>query len=112
MAANQESRLPKPVENPPREPMDLPLAQVPRGRVHVIAARCKECSFCINYCPTQVLAYSDDVNEKGYHYPVVAEGKESACVHCGFCDLICPELAIYTSDVSGENAGVERTDAD
>jgi len=23
-------------------------------------------------------------------------------VHCRFCDLICPELAIYTTDVADE----------
>ena len=80
--------------------MDLSLAQIPRGRVHVIAERCKECNFCINYCPTNVLEYSTDINAKGYHYPVVADGKEDACIHCRFCDLICPELAIYTTDAS------------
>lgn len=82
--------------------MDLPLAQVPVGEVHVIAERCKECGFCISYCPTEVLAYTDDTNAKGYHYPIVAEGKETACVNCRFCDLICPELAIYTTDVADE----------
>ncbi|MBT8079188.1 MAG: 4Fe-4S dicluster domain-containing protein [Gammaproteobacteria bacterium] len=80
--------------------MDLSLAQVPRGLVHVIAERCKECNFCINYCPTDVLEYSTEINAKGYHYPVVAEGKEDACIQCRFCDLICPELAIYTTDAS------------
>jgi ferredoxin len=63
--------------------MDLPLAQVPLGRVHVIAERCKQCDFCISYCPTDVLSYSDDINAKGYHYP-------------------CPELAIYTTEVVDE----------
>ena len=92
----------KSVANLKRQPMDLTLAQVPEGRVHVIAERCKQCDFCITYCPTDVLIYSDDTNAKGYHYPMVAEGKESACVHCRFCDLICPELAIYTTDVADE----------
>jgi 2-oxoglutarate ferredoxin oxidoreductase subunit delta len=82
--------------------MDLALAQVPRGRVHVIDERCKQCDFCITYCPTEVLAYSEGVNAKGYHYPLVAEGKESACILCKFCDLICPELAIFTTDASNE----------
>jgi formate hydrogenlyase subunit 6/NADH:ubiquinone oxidoreductase subunit I len=91
--------------------MDLNLARIPRGRVHVIAERCKECDFCINYCPTEVLAYSDDINAKGYHYPVVAEGKESACVHCRFCDLICPELAIFTTEVADEGRGTGGSDA-
>ena len=77
--------------------MDMPLARVPVGDVHVIAERCKECGYCIEYCPTQVLVYTKEMNTKGYHYPIVAEGKETSCVHCKYCDLICPELAIYTT---------------
>lgn len=88
--------------NTVREPMDLARAQVPEGRVHVIVERCKQCDFCITYCPTAVLAYSEDTNAKGYHYPIVAPGKETACISCRFCDLICPELAIYTTDASDE----------
>ena len=83
-----------------RQPMDLPRARVPEGVVHVINERCKECSYCIVYCPQEVLKYSRDTNTKGYHYPVVAADKTSACVYCKFCDLICPELAIYTTDAS------------
>ncbi len=91
--------------------MDLQLAQVPEGRVHVIAERCKQCDFCITYCPTDVLVYSDDINAKGYHFPMVAEGKESACICCKFCDLICPELAIYTTDVADEESTGDGSDA-
>ncbi len=81
-----------------RTPLDLPLARVPVGRVHVIAERCKQCDFCITYCPTSVLAYSQDINAKGYHFPVIADGKSEACIACKFCDLICPELAIFTTE--------------
>ena len=102
MVPNLEIQLTKPVGIIRRQPMDLPTAQVPQGLVHVIAERCKECNFCINYCPTEVLIYSEEINAKGYHYPIVAEGKESSCVHCRFCDLICPELAIYTTEVLDE----------
>jgi 2-oxoglutarate ferredoxin oxidoreductase subunit delta len=91
--------------------MDLPLAQVPVGRVHVIAERCKQCDFCITYCPTKVLAYSEEINAKGYHYPIVAPGKENACVHCRFCDLICPELAIYTTEYSAGEDATGESDA-
>lgn len=93
-----------PLKNAARQPMDLASAKVPVGQVHVIAERCKQCNFCINYCPTHVLEYSTDINAKGYHYPVVAKGKESACVHCKFCDLICPELAIYTTEMEADDA--------
>jgi 2-oxoglutarate ferredoxin oxidoreductase subunit delta len=94
--------LTKPSEKIARNPMDLHLAQVPEGRVHVIAERCKECNFCITYCPTDVLVYTEDTNTKGYRYPEVAKGKESSCVLCRFCDMICPELAIFTTDSAGE----------
>ena len=94
-----------------RQPMDLPLAQVPVGKVHVISERCKQCDFCITYCPTDVLAYSEETNAKGYHYPIVVEGKETACVHCRFCDLICPELAIYTTEVTDEEDATGASDA-
>jgi 2-oxoglutarate ferredoxin oxidoreductase subunit delta len=83
-----------------RQPMDLDRAQVPEGRVHVIEERCKECNFCITYCPADVLAYSVDTNYKGYRFPIVVEGKESSCILCRFCDMICPELAIFTTDAN------------
>lgn len=111
MAARPEFQLTKSVANAKRQPMDLSTAQVPRGNVHVIAERCKECSFCINYCPAEVLVYSDAINAKGYHYPVVAEGKQSACVHCRFCDLICPELAIFTTDATDDPVTAVEPDA-
>lgn len=88
-----------------RQPMDIASAKVPVGRVHIISARCKQCNFCINYCPTSVLAYSTATNAKGYHFPVVAEGRENACINCKFCDLICPELAIFTTDALEEATG-------
>lgn len=96
------AQVSKLAENILRKPMDLGRAQVPKGQVHVIAERCKECGFCINYCPTDVLVYTEDINPRGYRYPIVAEGKENSCVHCQFCNMICPELAIFTTDVSDE----------
>jgi 2-oxoglutarate ferredoxin oxidoreductase subunit delta len=100
------------MENAPgRRPMDLNRAHTPRGEVHVIPERCKECGFCVGYCPEEVLAFSGERNAKGYHYPVIAPGKEGACVHCGFCNLICPELAIYTIDVD-RGTGTETTATD
>lgn len=64
--------------------------------VYVIPERCKECSYCWEYCPEDVLAMSDNINSKGYHYPMIAEGKEHACVACSMCLNICPEFAIFT----------------
>ncbi len=82
-----------------RKPVDSGAVRIPVGQVYVIPERCKGCRFCIEFCPEQVLAESVDMNAKGYHYPVVAEGKEQACVDCDFCKLVCPEFAIYTEEI-------------
>ncbi len=78
-----------------RTPLDLARWPVPRGRVTVIAERCKGCELCIEYCPVDMLVWSSDYNGKGYRYPVVADGMEEACVACGYCQSVCPDFAIY-----------------
>lgn len=88
-----------------RKPMDLDEAGQPAGEVHVIVERCKECSYCIEYCPADVLVYTEEINARGYHYPIVADGKSESCILCKFCDAICPEMAIYTTDPKAEEAG-------
>ena len=84
-----------------RIPLDRTLEQfrVPRGQVFIVPNRCKDCQFCIDFCPQDVLTRSEDMNPKGYHYAVVAPGKEEDCVNCGFCMLICPEFAIYSDEI-------------
>lgn len=82
----------------PRRPVDRANVSVPRGQVFVIAERCKGCRFCIEFCPKDVLQEAQEINAKGYHYPVVAAGKEDECGHCQFCTLVCPEFAIFTQE--------------
>ncbi|HEU5315747.1 MAG TPA: ferredoxin family protein [Chloroflexota bacterium] len=74
-------------------------ARRPRGQVHLIPERCKGCKLCVEFCPQDVLVISDSMNAKGYRYPVVAAGKQDACVACGFCTLICPEFAVFAVDL-------------
>ncbi|OGS04718.1 MAG: hypothetical protein A3G41_00475 [Elusimicrobia bacterium RIFCSPLOWO2_12_FULL_59_9] len=81
-----------------RRPVNWTSAKIPQGQVYVLPERCKGCRFCIEFCPKKVLAESGSINAKGYHYPVVAPGKEADCVHCRFCDLVCPEFAIFTEE--------------
>ena len=52
--------------------------------------RCKECGYCIKFCPKKVLAKGDKVNKKGYYPPVIGEG----CISCGTCARVCPDTAI------------------
>lgn len=63
------------------------------GDVHINAEHCKGCELCIDYCPTKILALSEDFNAKGYHYPVVIEDN---CIDCQACYTICPEFAIFS----------------
>jgi len=84
-----------------RQPLDTASVRIPVGQVFVIPERCKGCRFCIEFCPKEVLAESEGMNSKGYHYPVVAAGKADDCVNCRFCTLVCPEFAIYTEELDG-----------
>ena len=79
-----------------RTPIDLIHIQIPRGQVYLIPERCKGCELCVEFCPQHVLQVSEETNARGYHYPSIASGKETACIHCEFCTLICPEFAIFT----------------
>ncbi len=81
-----------------REPINLDQALKPVGQLYLIPERCKECSYCWEYCPEDVLTRSNQMNSHGYYYPTIAEGKETACVNCGMCTEICPEFAIFTTD--------------
>lgn len=87
-----------------RTPLNLDRLTTPRGQVFIIPERCKGCKICIRFCPQQVLFESENTNDKGYHYPDIAPGKENDCVHCQFCALVCPEFAIYTTAVKGKPA--------
>ncbi len=83
-----------------RTPLDQDRFHRPHGRVLVIVERCKGCGFCVEYCPLDVLRISERFNKKGYHYPEVAQA--GVCVDCNLCEIICPEFAIYSENVSAE----------
>ena len=64
-----------------------------KGFVAVTVERCKGCGFCVEFCPTHVLALSSAFNSKGYHPPhVVAADK---CSGCDLCGMYCPDFAIF-----------------
>jgi len=39
-----------------------------RGSVSIVVERCKACGFCVEFCPSKVLALSDAFNSKGGMY--------------------------------------------
>jgi len=61
--------------------------------IHILAERCKGCSFCIDICPFKVLDQSDKFNSKGFYPPYVKEKEK--CTACMLCELICPDFALY-----------------
>lgn len=73
------------------------------GKIHIDKNRCKGCGFCVEYCPRDVLALSDEFNRKGYHPPKVV--KEDECCYCQLCESICPEFAIYVTKDQKEEQG-------
>jgi 2-oxoglutarate ferredoxin oxidoreductase subunit delta len=79
-----------------RTPLDVAEIVVPQGVVYLIPERCKDCKFCIDLCPRDVLEVSAETNSKGYHIPKIIEGREEFCVNCEFCTMVCPEFAIFT----------------
>ena len=96
--------LPRSAANPsvsapsPRVPIDKPVRH--RGTVHVIEARCKECEFCVTFCPEEVLEISDRYTARGYRPAQVKKGKADDCIACRFCEDVCPEYAIYVVETT------------
>lgn len=70
------------------------------GRIFIIEERCKGCTFCVAFCPKNILAMSERFNSKGYHVPEVL--LDGVCTDCKLCQLLCPEFAIYVVKVEGD----------
>ncbi|NUP90534.1 MAG: 4Fe-4S binding protein [Candidatus Sumerlaeia bacterium] len=75
------------------KPGEVPLKTKVRGEVFIDDLRCKGCGFCVEFCPTDVLAMSDGYNPKGYHVPRAVNA--AVCTGCNLCGLYCPDFAIF-----------------
>jgi 2-oxoglutarate ferredoxin oxidoreductase subunit delta len=85
-----------------RKPLDLDKIKVPHGKVHIFKDRCKGCSFCVEYCPKDVLEMSEEFNIKGYHPPMVKNPDD--CLECHLCEMLCPEFAIFVTPFEEEES--------
>jgi 2-oxoglutarate ferredoxin oxidoreductase subunit delta len=68
-------------------------AAMAKGSVQVVVERCKACGFCVEFCPTHVLALSSAFNAKGYHTPYMVHPDK--CSGCDLCGMYCPDFAIF-----------------
>ena len=80
-----------------RTPLDAEQMVIPHGQITIIPSRCKGCELCRTYCPRDVLEMSSAFNAKGYRVPEVVN--LPACVACGLCQIMCPEFAIYVTEL-------------
>jgi 2-oxoglutarate ferredoxin oxidoreductase subunit delta len=64
-----------------------------KGFVAITVERCKGCGFCVEFCPTHVLALSSAFNSTGYHPPHVVDADK--CSGCDLCGMYCPDFAIF-----------------
>ena len=80
-----------------------------KGYVHINVERCKGCAFCVEFCPTKVLALSSAFNSRGYHPPHVVDAEK--CSGCDLCGMYCPDFAIFgwkVSEPKGSSAAQEE----
>jgi len=82
----------EPTDQPPRR-------RKGKGRVYILAERCKGCGYCVEFCPSDALALAQGFNKKGYHPPEVADSE--ACNGCDLCGMYCPDFAIYGVRIKG-----------
>jgi 2-oxoglutarate ferredoxin oxidoreductase subunit delta len=77
----------------PHHPSPIWRVFVAKGFVAITAERCKGCGFCVEFCPTRVLALSSAFNSKGYHPPHIVSAEK--CSGCDLCGMYCPDFAIF-----------------
>ncbi len=79
-----------------------------KGRVHITEDRCKGCSYCVVFCPTEALAMGGRLNHKGYHLPEMVHPEK--CNGCDTCGLYCPDFAIFGERLNREKKGEKGDD--
>jgi 2-oxoglutarate ferredoxin oxidoreductase subunit delta len=63
-----------------------------KSLIKIAFQRCKECGYCIEFCPQGVLIKGRKLNSNGYYPPVITNIDK--CLACGTCARVCPDAAI------------------
>jgi 2-oxoglutarate ferredoxin oxidoreductase subunit delta len=63
-----------------------------KGMIVINRDLCKGCSYCVDACPTGVIAIEEEFNKKGF-FPASPRHPEK-CTGCSICAQMCPEIAI------------------
>ena len=61
-------------------------------KIEIDKELCKACKLCMIHCPKQIIALSEELNNKGERYAVQTDG--SKCTGCKICGIMCPDAAI------------------
>ena len=69
--------------------------------VQINANLCKNCGYCVKFCPKKILKIGHVRNRRGQFYPVMTD--EEKCITCAICATMCPEGAIEVTE-GGSNA--------
>ncbi len=80
--------------------LDQDRIKLRRYQIRMLKERCKECGFCIEFCPQKSLGKSTEINSHGYH--IVCLDKSDKCTGCNICAMICPEFAINVVSTKGK----------
>jgi 2-oxoglutarate ferredoxin oxidoreductase subunit delta len=68
------------------------------GWITIDKELCKGCYLCVSVCPDQLIAVSDQLNQKGYYPARFSEADngpdDRKCSGCATCATICPDIAI------------------
>jgi 2-oxoglutarate ferredoxin oxidoreductase subunit delta len=66
--------------------------RVKKGKIRILADRCKGCGLCVDECRYKEIKMSKKLNMHGYNIPEFQE--KGQCTACSMCSIICPEAAI------------------